>query len=164
MSELSDWLKSNKTIPEDIHEPFVLCEEVDAECEEPFFRFIITTKHLLGLTKLRNFTHCDTTYKCIWQGFPVFMIGTTDWDKAYQPFGLCVCSYEKEEDFKFIFQALKDGTLRVLGFEMKQSSLVCDAAFAIINGCKYVFGDDIIVITCWYHAKTAMEDHLKMAK
>lgn len=164
MTELSDWLKANQTVPEEIHVPFVLCQEVDTECDEPFFRFVVTTKFLLGLTKLRNFTHCDATYKCIWQGFPVFMVGTTDWDKAYQPYGLCVCSYERKDDFKFIFQGIKDGAYKILDFEMKQKSLVCDAAFAIINAFQEVFGNDVIVIMCWFHAKTAMEDNLKIVK
>lgn len=160
MTELSNWLENHTNVPDDIHDPFVLSYEVDSECDEPFFRFIITTKYLLGLIKLRNFTHCDTTYKCIWQGFPVFMVGTTDYEKAYQPYGLCVCTFEATDDFKFLFESLKIRTKDILGFEMVQKTLVCDATFAIINAFRHVFGDDVVVVMCWY-AKAAIEDQLK---
>lgn len=164
MTELSIWLDNHLIVPDEMHVPFVLSYEMDSECDEPFFRFIITTRYLLSLIKLRNFTHCDTTYKCIWQGFPVFMVGTTDYEKVYQPYGLCVCTFEQKNDFKFIFQSLKDRTKEILGFEVEQTSLVCDAAFAIINAFQEVFGDDVTIIMCWYHAKVAIEDKLSIVK
>lgn len=164
MSELSALLGKHKAIPDDLHEPFVLCEEVDIDSDEPYFRFLITTKHLLGTATLRNFTHSDTTYKYIWQGFPVFMIGTTDWDKAYHPYGLSVCSNEKTDDFKFLFQGIKNGAQNILNHKIEQKAIVCDAAGAIINAFIEVFGDEVIVVMCWYHAKVAMEEHLTMVK
>lgn len=164
MNELSALLGEHKAVPDDLHESFVLCEEVNIDSDEPYFRFLITTKHLLGTTTFRNFTHSDTTYKCIWQGFPVFMIGTTDWDKTYHPYGLCVCSKEQTDDFKFLFQGIKDGAKNILNHEMKQKAVVCDAAGAIINAFIEVFGDDVTVVMCWFHAKVAMEEHLKMVK
>lgn len=133
MGALLKWLQEHSQVPEDLHTAFVLCHEVVMDAKEPYFRFMITTKHLLSQTKLRNFSHADTTYKCIWQGFPVFMVGTTDWDKAYHPYPLCVCSNEKTEDFNFVFEGLKNGTKIVLGFKMKQNAIVCDAASAISN-------------------------------
>lgn len=164
MQELSNWLENHRAVPNEMHEPFVLSYEMDYKCDEPFFRFIITTKYLLGLIKLRDFSHCDTTYKCIWQGFPVFMVGTTDYEKSYQPYGLCVCTFEQTEDFKFLFQSLKDGTREILGFEMVQKSLDCDAAFAIINAFIEVFGDDVVIVMCWYHAEDAIRNKVSIVK
>lgn len=164
MNELSELLRSHKAIPDNLDESFVLCEDVIMDSDEPYFRFLITTRRLLGTATFRNFSHSDTTYKCIWQGYPVFMLGTTDWDKAYHPYGLCVCSYEQSDDFKFLFQGIKDGTQNILGHKMEQKAIVCDAAFAIINAFKEVFGNDVIVIMCWFHAKVAMEKHLMIVK
>lgn len=160
MQELATWLEQHSSIPEDDHESFVLCFEVNVECEEPYFRFMFNTKYLLNLAQHRNITHADTTYKCIWQGFPVFMTGTTDLD----PYALSVCSNEKTEDFKFIFKGIKDGLQRVFGYTKRQTTLVCDAAFAIINAFIELYGTDVIIIMCWFHAKTAMEEHLKLVK
>lgn len=159
MNELAELLKAHNAIPDDSHEPFVLCEEVNIDCDVPYFRFFITTKHLLRTAMLRNFSHSDTTYKCIWQGFPVFMVGTTDWDKSYHPYGLSVCSREETDDFKFLFQGIKSGVQNIFKSEMKQETVVCDAAYAIINAFKDVFGNDVTVVMCWFHAKTAMEHH-----
>lgn len=164
MNELSELLKGHKAVPDDLHESFVLCEEVNIDSDEPYFRLLITTKNLLKTATLRNFSHSDATYKCVWQGFPVFMLGTTDWDKAYHPYGLSVCSDEKTDDFKFLFQGIKNGAQNILKHELKQQTLVCDAAFAIINAFKEVFGENVVVVMCWYHAKVAMEKHLNIAK
>lgn len=162
MQELEKWLQDHSEVPEDEHGAFVLCFEVNIEASEPYFRFIITTTYLLNLAKLRKFSHADTTYKCIWQGFPVFMVGTTDLEKAYHAFGLAVCTNEKTEDFVFVFNGMKEGLLRIVGYEMVQTALVADAAFAIINAFKEVHGSDVIIVMCWYHAKTAMEEHLTL--
>lgn len=163
LSELSKWLNENSLVPEDKHEAFVLCQEVsDADAVVPYFRFMLTTKHLLSHIPLRDCSHADTTYKIVWQGFPVFMAGTTDWDKSYHPYGLAICTDEKTEDFKFVFDGLKEGARKVLNYEMKPKVLVSDAAGSIHNGFRAVFGDDIIIVMCWFHAKKAMEKQSRL--
>lgn len=164
MQELTKWLQDHSSVPDDDHESFVLCFEVNTEADEPYFRLIITTKYLLSLATHRKLSYADTTYKCIWQGFPVFMVGTTDFHKAYDAFGLAVCTYEKTEDFHFVFKGIKDGLLRIFGFEMVQTTLVADAAFAIINAFIEVFGQNAVIIMCWYHFKAAMKEHLTLVK
>lgn len=37
---------------------------------------------------------------------------------------------------------------------------MCDATKAISNAFRLVFGDDIIELMCWFHAKCAMGDHV----
>lgn len=89
------------------------------------------------------------------------MVGTTDWNKSYHPYALCVCSNEKAEDFQFVFEGLKNGTNFVLDFTMKQTAIVCDAAFAISNAFLTTFGDDMVVVMCWFHAIKAMEREIE---
>lgn len=164
MQQLTTWLRDHSSIPEDDHESFVLCFDVNTEIDEPYFRFMITTKYLLNLAKYRTVSHADTTYKCIWQGFPVFMVGTTDLGKEYHAYALAVCSNEKTADFHFVFEGIKEGLRRVFNYEMVQTTLVSDAAFAIINAFIEVFGLDVTIVMCWFHAKTAMEYHLTLVK
>lgn len=45
---------------------------------------------------------------------------------------------------------------------MEQKTIVCDVAFAISNAFLEIFGNDVLVVMCWFHAKTAMEDELKI--
>jgi hypothetical protein len=45
----------------------------------------------------------DATYKLLHHGHPILIVGTTDKDKSFHPFGVALCCNEKEEAFKFIF-------------------------------------------------------------
>ncbi len=83
--------------------------------------------------------HADATYKLIWQGFPVLVVGTTDYDKAFHPFGLAVSSNEKTEDFEFMFKALKKGVELIGKQPLKLSALISDASMAIKNGFKNIY-------------------------
>lgn len=77
------------------------------------------------------------------------MVGTTDWDKAYHSYSLCVCTNETTDDFKFVFEGLKNVTRKNLNFEMEQNTIVCDAAFAISNAFVATFGENVLIIMCW---------------
>ena len=49
----------------------------------------------------------DTTYKLLYQRYPVLMAGTTDKARAYHAFGIAVCSNERTSAYEFIFSAIK---------------------------------------------------------
>lgn len=40
---------------------------------------------------------------------------------------------------------------------MEQNTIVCDAAFAISNAFVATFGENVLVIMCWFHVKEAIE-------
>ncbi|RNA21679.1 hypothetical protein BpHYR1_049475 [Brachionus plicatilis] len=70
-----------------------------------FFRIFITTKRLISnADKTKNLT-VNATYKLIWQGFPVLMIGTTDRQRHFHPFGICISTNETGDDFRFLFES-----------------------------------------------------------
>ncbi|CAF4217845.1 unnamed protein product [Rotaria sordida] len=73
------------------------------------FRIFISSIHLLNIVSMSQHIHADATYKLIWQGFPVLVIGTIDLNKAlFHPFGLAICSNEKKtKDFEFIFNSIQ---------------------------------------------------------
>ena len=50
----------------------------NADDDKNKFRFFVTTKRLLFDASVWNKIHIDATYKLIWQGFPCFIIGTSD--------------------------------------------------------------------------------------
>lgn len=143
LGELEAWLQNNCQIPDDEFEPFVLAHEVwgtELDDRERGFRFFITSKHLLLQSTKGHAFHSDTTYKMIWQGFPVLLAGKSDMNQSFHPSGLSVSIEEKEEDFEFIFRAIKDGILKIHNIDVKPTALVADAAGAIRNGFKNVFG------------------------
>jgi hypothetical protein len=57
--------------------------------------------------------HADATYKLLWQGFPVLIVGTTDLDRHFHSFGMAVCSNETTQDFRFVFRGLQEGVQKL---------------------------------------------------
>lgn len=110
------------------------------------------------------------------QGFPVLVTGTTDINQHFHLLGISISTYETENDFAFMFKAVKDGIFRIVGKEFSPKFLVADAAPSIQNGFKRIFGDNnILVIMCYFHViknfndrkykrqqnKTAMKEDLE---
>ncbi|CAF2907650.1 unnamed protein product [Rotaria sp. Silwood2] len=129
------------------------------------FRFFVTTKRLLFNASISNKIHVDATYKLIWQGFPCFIIGTTDMIKQFHPYGFAVCSNEKEKDFEFIFSCICDG-LRNLNLQMNEQELVliADGAEAISNAFSKDFGTDHNIVMCWFHMRKRVEKKLNLVE
>jgi len=84
-------------------------EDDEEETSERIFRFFLSSVHLLNIVSVATHICADATYKLVWQGFPVSVIGTTDLNKAFHPFVLAVCSNEQTKDFEFIFKAVQIG-------------------------------------------------------
>ena len=49
----------------------------------------------------------DATYKLVVEGFPILTIGTTDKSRQFHPFGYAMVYRERQEDFEFLFRAVK---------------------------------------------------------
>lgn len=152
--ELEKWLIENSTVPSDESEPFIVQHEISYDnVKNPQFRFFASTIKLLEMAVEARKIHADATYKLVWQGFPVLVVGTTDMGRQFHPFGMAVCSNETSKDFEFIFGALKEGVKNIFKADMKPQVLICDAANSISNGYKEVFEDDHMVVMCWAHAR-----------
>ena len=78
--------------------------------------------------------------------------------KQFHPYGFAVCSNEKEKDFAFIFNCIRDG-LRKLNLQMNEQELVliADGAEAISNAFTKVFGTDHNIVMCWFHMRKRVE-------
>jgi hypothetical protein len=135
--------------------------EFNASIEERQFRLFFTTKRLIRIASIAILAHTDATYKLIWQGFPVLIVGTSDAYKRFHPIGLAVCTNERAADFQFLFEAVCF-CLTDLGLPKPTSfDLVADAADAITNGFKAVFGDNFNRIMCWFHVEEAVKKRVK---
>ena len=52
------------------------------------FRYFLTTRRLIQFSmNADTVIHIDGTYKLVWEGFPVRIIGTPDADRHFHPFG-----------------------------------------------------------------------------
>lgn len=164
LGDLQQLLDGKREIPDSDTAPFIvdvfIPEDVN-DSDEVRFCFFVSSKRLLRNIVKGNRLHADSTYKLIWEGFPVLIIGTTDQDKSFHMAGLGVCSHEKEADFAFCFASIKKGVLMVCDTDLKIDTVISDAAHSIQKGFKTVFGQDATVLMCWAHVIPAVQLHAK---
>jgi hypothetical protein len=189
---LNNWLDS-KNAPVDEETPFVLNSESgstsifptidnldeedddeDAEHDQEeegqsslFFRFLITSKFLLKQAIGTSLVATDATYKLLWLGMPVLIVGTTDAKRQFHPFAIGVCTNETARDFQFVFSSLIEGVKKHFDTDYKPDILLADSAPAITNGFKSAFGyqdDDFIRLNCWPHTERNLDKKIKGIK
>lgn len=158
LGELEAILTQHTAIPDDDDEPFVVSHRIDYETTD--FKFVISTKRLLRNVIGVNLVSADTTYKMVWQGFPVSPVGTMDMDKHFHLFATMVSQNERNGDFEFLFSTLKTAAANLFSHDFSPKILISDAADAIHIGFKKVFGDDVLILMCWFHMKKAVTKHL----
>lgn len=140
MSELVDFVTPRLQMPLDVDQPFIAGYEYDApNIEKRWFRLFITTKRLMSLAVKTKHILADATYKLVYEGYPSLTIGTTDNNKKFHHFGIGITTYEKQEDFAFIFRTVKKTVENVEGVEYEPDTLIADNAPEITNGFKDVF-------------------------
>lgn len=89
-------------------------------------------------------------------------LGTSDFDNQFHLIGLCLTKGEEEKDYEFGFQAIIHGLNKLEAQDTFQPSvLVSDAATAIGNAAKKVFGPNILVRMCYYHFITCVTKKAK---
>lgn len=159
LSELVKILNEHSNVPDGWNQGFVLDHKI-VEGKEIQFGFVVSSKKLLSNAIGKKLIADDTTYKILWQGFPVAPIGTVDKDRHFHLIAMCVSSNEKEEDFTFFFQTIKNKIFSVFNCELESKIILCDACKAISNGFLAVFGDDCLVLTCWFHVKKAIKKNI----
>jgi len=139
LGQLASVCDEKGAVPGEADTAFVVGRNIDFDSKT--FRFLLSTPRLLHLSKLSKSLQADATYKLLWHDFPVIMIGTSDKDRHFHPYGIAVCSGETSEDFASVFQLLKTGC--DLYEEYKPEILIGDCAESITNGFTHVFGEDI---------------------
>lgn len=158
LGELEAWILSHTKLPMDSNEVFVISYNIDDE-STPAFHFAISTKYLIEISKDASVVHA--TYKIIWQGFPVFVCGTTDQNQKLHPLCLAVASNEQKEDYKLIFQGLQNKIQEIHEITWNPKVLVCDAAKSIQKAFLQVFGDNVVVRMCWAHVKKKIQERVE---
>lgn len=102
--------------------------------------------------------HADATYKMTIQNYPILVFGTTDQDSVhyFHLLGIMVSRYERAEDFEFGFKTIRDTIAISFEHLFEPEALMSDAAGAIKNGFKAVYGEDKLDLTCFAHVMMAI--------
>jgi hypothetical protein len=99
------------------------------------------------------------------KGYPVLICGTTDKHKQFHPFSLNICSHETEDDYAFMFAAIRKAAKKFYDYEYRANTLIADAAPAIHNGFMKAFNysslHDFKRVMCWSHVYRNCEGKLK---
>ena len=125
LGALKQYCLDNSEIPEDENKCFVSAHQVGT-FSEPVTKNGITTikeiqkinifftsKRLLKNSEFVIHIHTDGTYKCIYQGYPVLIVGSTDKCKVFRPFELDLVIQETTLKYEFIHKSLVDLIQRV---------------------------------------------------
>ena len=108
-SVLQELCEGRKAIPSDEDTAFVLYYFIHAESTDPdkqVVRIVVSTWRLLQMMRKSDMVQLDATYKVMWQGYPVMVLGTSDHNQVFHSYGLAVCNTESTEGFPFNFQSL----------------------------------------------------------
>lgn len=137
--QFKDWCKSQSNIPtaDEPDRMFVISYGTSVETRKGrrqnnmvVVNLFVSTRRLLQNAMLNDRVHIDATYKLNQNDFPVFVIGTTDQDRVFHPFGLGIAGGEKASDYSFMFKSLADGIRRVFDCDYRPRVLIADSAEA----------------------------------
>ena len=96
-------------------------------------------------------------------GHPIFLIGLMDRRKRFHPISVSVCTNEREEDYEFIFSAVKDILKKLHDHDWRPDTLMADGAEAITNGFMKAFAyrstDEFNRLMCWPHVERNVSKH-----
>lgn len=116
IGQFMEWCQARTNVPEYDHDAYVLDMETNEEAGN--VRVVLSTRHLLQETAKSTVLHADGTYKLIWQGFPVIVVGTTDAERKFILGAIAICPGETSEDYEFVFRAMQTAYVS-LGLEQK---------------------------------------------
>lgn len=106
IGEVVAWCEEHSDVPDNSDEPYVVNYEFKAK-EEQYVRIFISTQRLLTIAVRVNHLHADATYKLIYEGYPVLLVGITDMNRSFHPCGIAITCSEKSEDYAFLFKSWK---------------------------------------------------------
>lgn len=153
LGDLMKWCQSNAIVPTNDDEPFVLSHAISTnEKNENGFHFCITTLRLLLMLSQAKKICIDATYKINWLGYPLIVLGTVDRKKKFHPMIYACSSNETTNDYKFIFESVKNGISKCFNKTFSPEILIADGAEAIRNAFFDVFKESAaLFIMCAAH-------------
>ena len=163
--EFENWCEIHSTMPDAEDESYVVGHEVNCDAdndEDRVLRAFISTKRLITLAIHQKLICSDATYKLLWHGFPVLLVGGVDKDKEFHPYGISITKSEAAEDFEFIFRTLKSEVEKIGGTNFDPNILVADSADAITSGFGQAFGNIFQRVNCWSHVARKVDQRLSL--
>lgn len=122
------------------------------------FNSVFSTKRLLSFAA-HSFWAADSTYKMLWQGYPLNLVGAYDAAGKFHTICMSLSSNETADDWSFIFTAIAVAAKRFKKIDVKPTHIMTDAAMAIKKGFlssfPHVEGSDYDLM-CGFHMKKSL--------
>ncbi|GBO13675.1 hypothetical protein AVEN_119247-1 [Araneus ventricosus] len=95
VKDVFNWCKARMDVPVEGDTPFAFGVNVEVDDGDKHdLKIVISTKRLLRLMIKTEGVQTDATYKLIWQGYPVLIVGSSDMNRTFHPFAIAVCNNE----------------------------------------------------------------------
>lgn len=131
--------------------------------EQDHLNLMVTSKYLLSFLSKRGVFHIDGTYKITSHGYPLVIFGLTDIQGKFHPIVFMITSHETELDFHYLYSGLIQ-IAHQLDINHDPKFIMQDACRASFNAAVDVFGNDIVVLMCFYHVKANLLKHKHLLK
>lgn len=155
---LHSWCVNHSVIPDSDDTMFVVDYKLKLQDLDPKRQKIdifLSTKRLLSQSKRSNMVQIDATYKLVWEGYPIFVLGSTDQNRVFHPFGISVSGGESELEFSFVFDAIKK-----IDPTWNPDYLLSDCSDAILLGFKNSLGLPERRLLCFFHVMKNFKENL----
>lgn len=147
--QLNEWCEQFSKVPTLSDESFIIgykCNEQDNS-----FTFVMSTLRCLQHSMKCNNIVADGTYKLNWEEYPIVAVGTIDRMQHFHMLAMCLTSNERESDYHFVFESIKNAVAEHCNHTMTPKLLVSDAAYAIRNAFYKTFPSAEQNVVCWAH-------------
>lgn len=158
IADLKKWVEERSAIPNEDDQLFTV-SSFTITPQKVDFKIFFTTRRLILLTQSADHIAADATFKLTWINYPVLLCGTTDKNKSFHPFGLMLSRHQSEEDFEFMFKAIKEQAKNIYDYDFEPTVLLADSAMEITNGFLSTFKRLEKRIVCWAHASRKVKDN-----
>lgn len=126
------------------------------------FQVIFSTRRLLLLSQHAKNIHVDGTYKLVFQGYPVLIIGYSDANRRFHPIALSLSMRERLCDYQKLFVVVSESIRKYYGhlFSYRPNVLISDASSAIKGAFASWYGEgERKEIVCWAHVYSNIDKH-----
>lgn len=147
--QLIEWCNAMSETPTDEDQSFILDHFYDGI--DNSFSFVVTTLRLLRNAVHQDNVCADGTYKIVWQKFPLIIVGFVDRRNHFHVLCACLTSNERTNEYRFVFQTIKNAIEKHTKTTFEPNVLISDAAPAIRNGFYDTFESATQNVICFVH-------------
>lgn len=163
-ADLKQFCLEHCSMPGDLDKAYVFSFDLADEelCKDlPVFRVLFSTRRLLQTGLQGRYWHVDATYKIVWQGYPVLVLGTCDQAKQFHPITFMLAQGETEEDYTYLLRKTRFVLQNISDCSVQPDAVIADGAAVITNAVTNVFGDTVGRGMCWAHCIRKVDERLR---